>query len=188
MVIFFNKPIGHQGCEDNNCPCNLPTNLQYLTLGHCFNLPIDTLPNNLTHLTLGNKFNQPVNNLPKSLTHLTLGHNFNYPIDKLPDTLIHLTLGEFYEEKEYSYPIVLPAQLEEFVCSINDYRKIIYLPPILKKLVLARFNKNRYYHYSKNINEEAFKIIKVPFDCEIIYKPLNFNLSYYYYNSKTRYC
>lgn len=106
----------------------------------------------------------------------------------MPDTLIHLTLGEFYEEKEYSYPIVLPAQLEEFVCSINDYRKIIYLPPILKKLVLARFNKNRYYHYSKNINEEAFKIIKVPFDCEIIYKPLNFNLSYYYYNSKTRYC
>jgi hypothetical protein len=72
----------------------LPNSLTSLTLGHCFNQPLDSLPENLIELTLGYKFNQPITGLPHSLTSLTLGSKFNQSIDNLPINLKTLTIDK----------------------------------------------------------------------------------------------
>ena len=89
----FNQPVGHQGCEDINCPRNLPNSITHLTFGSDFDQQVDYLPNSITHLIFGSKFNQSVNYLPNSITHLTFGYWFSQPVNNLPNSITHLTFG-----------------------------------------------------------------------------------------------
>ena len=100
----FNQKVGHQSCDDVDCPRNLPHSLTHLTFGTEFNQSVDNLPYSLTHLTFGTEFNQCVDNLPCSLTHLTLGHRFNKRIDNLPMSLTSLTLGFLIYQKINNLP------------------------------------------------------------------------------------
>ena len=95
----FNHKVGHQGCEDVNCPRNLP--------------------NSLTHLTFGFRFNQKVNNLPVNLTHLSLGRDFNQKVDNLPLNIEEIKIYDVQKSLLKKIP---------FGCKIlNEYDKEIIL-------------------------------------------------------------
>ena len=57
----FNSRVGHSGCNNKDCPKNLPQKLTHLFFGNCFNECVDYLSETLTHLTFGNRFNRKVN-------------------------------------------------------------------------------------------------------------------------------
>jgi hypothetical protein len=48
----FNQPVGHQGCEDINCPRNLPNSITHLTFGWCFNQKTSNLSITLKNITI----------------------------------------------------------------------------------------------------------------------------------------
>jgi hypothetical protein len=106
----FNQPVGHQGCEDINCPRNLPNSITHLTFGYYFNQPVDNLPNSITHLTFGESFNQPVNNLPNSIVELVFGFNFCNVVSNLPITVKKITI---HNKKTHLFTKI------PFDCNIN---------------------------------------------------------------------
>lgn len=75
-----------------------------------FNQPINFLPS-LQHLTMGNCFNQPVDSLPSSLLSLKLGYYFNHSLDHLPSSLTSL---KFYDFSQFSLPIPSLPPLTSF--------------------------------------------------------------------------
>ena len=81
----------------------LPSNLQTLVFGECFDSGLDqvTLPSGLQVLTFGRCFNQSLQKvrLPSSLQTLTFGTEFNQSlVNVLPSGLQTLNLGEDYKQ------------------------------------------------------------------------------------------
>jgi hypothetical protein len=147
---LFERPVGHQGCEDMNCPRNLPNSITHLTFGYRFNQQINNLPNSITHLSFGYAFNQLVNYLPnsithlnfgnsfnqsvdylsKSITHLTFGFRFNQPVNKLPNSITHLTFGFCFNEPMDN----LPNSITHLRFGHCFNQPLDYLPKSIKEL------------------------------------------------------
>jgi hypothetical protein len=235
----FNQPVGHQGCEDINCPRNLPNSITHLTFGYIFNQPVNNLPNSITHLTFegrnfnqpvghqgcedincprnlpnsithlifGDDFNQPVNKLPNSITHLTFGYCFNQPVDNLPNLITHFTFGFYFNQKvghqeceDINCPRNLPNSITHLTfgklfnqpvdklpnsithLTFGDYSKfnqlVDYLPNSITHLTFGYyFNKPldnlplflQQIKFNTKSKEEILSIIKkIPFECKIL--------------------
>ena len=154
--LFFSNNNIYNSANHNewkpqfNSKLVLPNKITHLTLGYCFNCPIN-LTNNiqLTHLTFGNNFNQPINlsnNI--QLTHLTFGNNFNQPIE-LVENLIELNFGVYFD-----HPIKLPNKLTHLSFGIFFDQPI----ELVKSLTHIRFGTlfNQPIILPKNIQSISF--------------------------------
>jgi hypothetical protein len=163
----FNKPVGHQECEDINCPRNLPNSITHLTFGSDFDQQVDYLPNSITHLTFGENFNQPVGhqgcedincprNLPNSITHLKFGRDFNQSVNNLPNSITHLTFGRFFNQ-----PVdYLPNSITHLTFGKKFNQKVDILPLFLQQIKINSNNKTQILSITK----------KIPFGCKILNK------------------
>jgi hypothetical protein len=157
----FNKPVGHQECEDINCPRNLPNSITRLTFGSYFDQQVDYLPNSITHLIFGSKFNQSVNYLPNSITHLTFGYWFNQSVNNLPNSITHLT---------FSFNSIFNQQVDNLPSSITHLTFGSCFNQPLNNLPINLKEINFDYADDKII----LRILKkVPFGCKILNKNKN---------------
>ena len=63
----FNQSVGHQGCEDINCPRNLPNSITHLTFGISFNRPVDNLPLFLQQIQFNYKTKEEILSIMKKV-------------------------------------------------------------------------------------------------------------------------
>jgi len=87
---FFNHLINFK---------NLPTSIEYLEFGYCYNKTIHEYPPNLKILKFGRNYSSKIFNLPHGLIKLEINEKFSSLILDLPTTLEIL---KFDENSEYS--------------------------------------------------------------------------------------
>lgn len=111
ILTDFNKPVTilppSLTSLTFNAPFNslltLPSSLQLLDLGNCFNHPLPVLPSSLLTLCLGNAFNQSIDNLPTTLRHLSIQVSPVFDYSKL-NFLSTLTLIPHKNTRPISFP------------------------------------------------------------------------------------
>lgn len=117
---------------------DLPSSLQFLTLGDEYNRPLPTLPSTLQGLSLGEHFNQDLLQitLPSTLTALRLGPMFNSKLE-----LNHLTQLQTLHLRRYFLSrelFALPTSLTNLECTIRDtHFHLIRSLPELETLILT---------------------------------------------------
>jgi hypothetical protein len=91
----FNQPIEE-----------FPQNLQILDMqGSLCTEAFGPLPSKLQQLMIGPCYNHPLGPLPETLVKLVLGDEFNQPLGLLPETLVELELSAVYEPALEPFPL-----------------------------------------------------------------------------------
>lgn len=161
---------------------NLPTSLEYLSIGPYFNNSVDNLPHNLKELHLGRNFNRPVNKLPSNLQCLFVNSNyFNQSLDELPSKLEKLwifnTESIFRSSVKLSFKLSfnnLPQSLKSLRIDLPEYlQKITNLPIDLEELILGILHDDKIKNLPVNLkrlvaNRKSLYNTKIPFDCEVV--------------------
>ena len=118
----FNQPIGHQECDDVNCPRNLPINLTHLAFGYPFNQKIHNLPKKINTLKFwahhGIKDNIP-EQIEKIIIVFDLPNDDTQKIDNIPT---NVKIIEINYPKKMRYIKKIP-----FGCNVIDSENNILL-------------------------------------------------------------
>lgn len=131
----------------------LPFNLEKVSFGKNFNLPIDNLPDTINSISFSYSFNKSINKLPNNLSFLSFGACYNKAIFCLPENLTILSFGDLFNNN-----LIIPPNLKELYFGLDFNREIISFPKSLKKLHFgARYNQPL--HLTENLDELRIYIL-----------------------------
>jgi hypothetical protein len=134
----FNQFIGHQDCDDVDCPRNLPRCLTQLTLKKYFKKNINKLPSSITHLTLENceptqKITTIYNNLIYLYTDNYLDFDFCPNLKELSFRLKNTKIKNYISKSVEVLNIHFFDTIKYMPTIIND-EYIMEIPPHIKEI------------------------------------------------------